>query len=75
MMIQERPLPHSKNNPKDPSTLKNQEKTHQRNDCGRELLGVSYQDKLVTTMDEWGKSFNFTRLPGLIKKVQDGDTV
>lgn len=45
--------------------------TYHRNDRGRELFRISDEDELVTTMDEWSKSLNLTRLPGLGKKVQD----
>lgn len=78
-MIRER-LPHrpKQKKPKQaPSTLKQHEceKTYHRNDCGRELLRISYEDELVATMDERSKSFNFTRLSGLGKRVQNGDII
>lgn len=80
MMIQERPphRPKQKKNQTSPfSTLKQHEceKTYHGNDRGRELLRISYKDELVATMDEWSKSFNFTRLSGLGKTVQNGDII
>ena len=71
MMIQGGCPPHKTKNQKTPSTLQQHEceKTYHGNDCGRELLRVSYEDKLVATMDERSKSFNFTRLSSLGKKV------
>ena len=57
-----------------PSTLKQHEceDTYHRDDRGRELLRVPYEDELAAAMDERSKSFNFTRLPGLGTRGQNG---
>ena len=55
-----------------PKAKKPLPKPYHRNDRGRELLRIPYEDKLVATMDEWSQSFHFARLPGLGKKVQKG---
>ena len=49
----------------------NMKLTYHRNDRGRKLFRISYEDELITTMDEWSKSLNLTRLPGLGKKVEN----